>query len=148
MKGIRSSVKAVIVRDGAVLLIRKRGNSGDYFVFPGGGQEKFETMTTALVRECREEIGVEVVVRDLFFVREYIARNHEFAVSDPATHQNEFYFLCDIVDGVPANGPAMDQGQIGVEWISVAALPSHPVYPLSLRGEIAARSKIYHGDTN
>lgn len=33
----RISVKAMVVHEGKLLLIRKRDQEGDYFVFPGGG---------------------------------------------------------------------------------------------------------------
>jgi 8-oxo-dGTP diphosphatase len=146
---IRNSVKAVIEKAGCLLLIRKRGDQGDYFVFPGGGQDKFETMTETLRRECREEIGVDVVVRDLRFVREYISRNHEFAQIDSTTHQVEFFFSCDLPDGMhPVNGPSMDRGQLSVEWIPIDQLAYLPVYPQSLRGENFAPSRVYCGDTN
>ncbi|HUG10466.1 MAG TPA: NUDIX domain-containing protein [Opitutaceae bacterium] len=146
---IRNSVKAIIEQAGRVLLIRKRGNQGDYFVFPGGGQDKFETMADALRRECQEEIGVDVIVRDLRFVREYVSRNHEFADSDPTTHQVEFYFSCDLPEGSrPVNGPSMDRDQLSVEWIAIEEIASLPVYPRSLRGERFSPSKIYCGDIN
>jgi 8-oxo-dGTP diphosphatase len=82
MKPIRNSVKAIIVRDGALLLIRKEDAQGTYYIFPGGGQEKFETMPETLRRECMEEIGVEVEVGALRCIREYIGRNHQFGEAD------------------------------------------------------------------
>jgi 8-oxo-dGTP diphosphatase len=147
--GIRNSVKAVIERDGHVLLIRKRGVGGDYFVFPGGGQDKFETMPDALRRECLEEIGVEVEVLDLRFARDYIARNHEFARDQPETHQVEFYFNRTICDGAePANGLAMDMDQLTVEWARLANFPTLPVYSLSLREVWFKPATIFCGDIN
>jgi ADP-ribose pyrophosphatase YjhB (NUDIX family) len=146
---IRNSVKAIIEQGGCLLVIRKRGDQGDYFVFPGGRQEKFETMADTLRRERHEEIGADVLVRNLRFVREYISSNHEFAGSDPATHQVEFYFNCELPDGArPVNGPSMDRGQLDVEWIPIEELASLPIFPRSLRGERFAPSKIYLGDTN
>lgn len=56
-------VAAAIVRDGRVLAGRRR--SGPYagqYEFPGGKVEPGEDDAAALVRECREELGVDVEV--------------------------------------------------------------------------------------
>lgn len=58
---IRCASKAIIVKDGCVLLNRCRHlNGGVYYDLPGGGQHNSETMEEALVREVREETGYEV----------------------------------------------------------------------------------------
>jgi len=37
MNHIRNSAKAIIIRDGCLLLIRNRDEEGDWFTLPGGG---------------------------------------------------------------------------------------------------------------
>ena len=147
---IRNSAKAVIVRDDALLLIRKDDPAGTpYYIFPGGGQAKFEDLRSTLRRECLEEIGCAVQVGDLLWVREYIGRNHEFAAVAADVHQVEFYFACQLAEGVqPGNGPMMDHGQVGVEWVALAEIGSKPIYPLSLRAEFIKPSRVYLGDAN
>jgi 8-oxo-dGTP pyrophosphatase MutT (NUDIX family) len=51
---VRNAVRAVIVRDGKILLIHS--NRG-YYKFPGGGVEGNETDSEALLREITEETG-------------------------------------------------------------------------------------------
>ena len=149
MKKIRNSIKAVIVQNGALLLIKKMSEAGSYFIFPGGGQKKYEDMHAALRRECLEEIGADVDVDDLLWVREYIGKNHEFAATDGHTHQIEFYFSCRLADeAVARNGPQMDEGQIGVEWVPLSNLSKTNVYPLDLRTEFVRPSRVYFGDIN
>ena len=149
MKPIRNSIKAVIVQNGALLLIKKMSEAGSYFIFPGGGQKKYENMHAALKRECHEEIGVDIVIGDLLWIREYIGKNHEFAATDGKTHQIEFYFSCRLVDGsVPKNGSRMDDGQVGVEWVPLSDLSRINVYPLDLRKEFVTPSRVYFGDKN
>ena len=55
---------AVIRRDGRLLLCRRAERPGDscagLWEFPGGKRETGESLEDCLVRECREELGVQV----------------------------------------------------------------------------------------
>ena len=93
---LRVSAKAVIVRDDKLLVIVKRDASGEYYVLPGGGQETFETLVEAIIRECREELGTTVTIGELLYVRDYIGCHHEFAAIDRDTHQVELMFACSV----------------------------------------------------
>jgi 8-oxo-dGTP diphosphatase len=58
---MRHIVNALFVRDGEVLLVRRSPHRSAYpslWSFPGGHQERHETLTEALVREVQEEIAV------------------------------------------------------------------------------------------
>lgn len=59
-----SVVGAAIVRDGRVLAARRSAppEMAGRWEFPGGKVERDETAAQALVRECREELGVEIAV--------------------------------------------------------------------------------------
>jgi len=60
---IRCTSKAIIVRDGRILLNRCRQLNGRiYYDLPGGGQHTYETLEDALIREVREETGYTVRV--------------------------------------------------------------------------------------
>src|SRR5687768_8900235 len=48
----RNSAKALIVKDGRILVIRKKVGTELWYLLPGGGQEKGETLHEALKREC------------------------------------------------------------------------------------------------
>jgi len=57
----RYSVHAVICRDKHVLLLKQ--TYGDKrWGLPGGGVEPGETIHEAIMRECREELGIDVIV--------------------------------------------------------------------------------------
>src|SRR5687767_12903490 len=120
---IRVSAKAVIVRDGKLLVIACRDSAGEFYMLPGGGQDKFESLPEALRRECREEIGTDVEVGELLFVRDYIGRNHEFAGSEQETHAVEIMFACSVPDDyVPTTGNVPDPAQFAVAWIALDEL--------------------------
>lgn len=57
LAGIETIARGVCVRDGKLLLCRAKGGSTTYL--PGGHIEFGETGRQALVREMREELGVE-----------------------------------------------------------------------------------------
>lgn len=54
------TVSGVVLRspEGLVLTVRKRGTGR--FMLPGGKPERGEDARAAAVRECREEIGIEI----------------------------------------------------------------------------------------
>lgn len=148
----RISAKAVIIRDHQLLVIVKRGPEGEYYILPGGGQHLFETLEDAVKRECLEELGVDVQVGELLFVRDYIARNHEFADQDPDVHQVEIMFACRVPDEyVPRMGSAPDTDQSGAAWLPVRELASARLYPAALKRVLAdggGTMQAYLGDVN
>jgi len=64
---VRVVVGAAIVRDGRVLAARRSAppELAGGWEFPGGKVEAGESEPAALMRECREELGVEVTVAEL-----------------------------------------------------------------------------------
>ena len=155
---LRNSAKAVIIEDGRLLVIVNGGDNGRYYILPGGGQVGGETLHHALRRECLEEIGADVEIGELLYLREYIGRNHEFAVDDGDAHQVEFMFACRLKTRPShdsATGP--DRWQIGLEWVPLDKLEDSPFYPQSLRPSLRANGHqstqagdrlIYLGDVN
>jgi 8-oxo-dGTP diphosphatase len=61
---------AVVRREGRILLTKRpdRGHLAGFWEFPGGKLETGESPEAALVRECREECGIEVDVLDILDV--------------------------------------------------------------------------------
>ena len=150
MAGVRTSTKAIIIRDEALLVIVGKGETGEeYYYLPGGGQEKFETLEQALKRECLEEIDARVIVGDILFVRDYIARNHEFAAFDPNFHQLDLFFECSLEPGeIPQNGSSPDSTQQGVMWLKLIDLENAELYPQELKTALRSRDRVYLGDVN
>jgi 8-oxo-dGTP diphosphatase len=147
---VRTSTKAIIIQNNALLVILGRGETGEaYYYLPGGGQEKFETLEDALKRECLEEIDAKVVVGNLLFVRDYISRNHEFAAFDPNFHQVDFFFECTLeADQIPKNGVSPDSTQLGVHWLPMVDLEAANFYPANLKAALLSRDRVYLGDVN
>lgn len=149
--GIRNSAKAVIKKNSKIALIKKYDEEGFFYIFPGGGQEKGETLKKAVIRECLEELDAAVQVHELIHIREYIGENHEFAHFDKDVHQIEFYFLCSIVRENVNGAPLQpDTDQIGVEWIPLTDLHKSRVYPIAIVEVLqrAEKTEVYLGDVN
>jgi 8-oxo-dGTP diphosphatase len=65
--GPRVRVGALMVVDGKIVLARHRAGKAIYHLLPGGGVGYRETVEEALVREVREETGLDAsIVRPLF----------------------------------------------------------------------------------
>ncbi|MEV4397381.1 NUDIX hydrolase [Nonomuraea sp. NPDC049607] len=65
-------VTGVLVEDGRILLLDQDADSGRSWSLPGGKVEPGETIGHALVREMREETGVEVGVGRLLYVCDHL----------------------------------------------------------------------------
>ena len=135
---IRNAVRAVILRDGAVLMQQKWSETkGTWYTLPGGGQDVHETLDAALIRECEEEIGVRVDVGDLLSVADFFKqRETEF----PSTrHVMEIYFACRVPDDYqPTSGPHPDKHQVDVVWLPLAQLALEPLFPPDLSRHLAS----------
>ena len=149
---LRNAAKAIIVREGKILAHRVGAPGKPYYILPGGAQEPGETLTEAIQREVREEMGAEVRVGKLAYVREYIARNHEFAEQAPDEHGIDFYFECRLVsEPDPARRSEYDAQQTEFEWLDLARLDNYPFWPrtlIPLLSDASVEVPVYLGDVN
>lgn len=127
----RPSAKAVVVHDGRILLTRNRtpdDHRPDWHIFPGGGQHPGETLDQTLVREVREETGIEVEPIRLLWVRELIAALRPEFPFDPADHAIEFMFEARFVAD-HGDAHEEDEYQQEVVWVTPDELMSLRFYP-------------------
>jgi mutator protein MutT len=103
-----------------LLLLRKRPPEANCWTIPGGAVEWFETREEALRRECREEVGIDVVIRGFLTVVDHI-------VATDHSHWVSCEYLAAIVAGEPA---AQDIAEVEqVRWFPLNALPDRITQP-------------------
>ncbi len=152
MKSVRVAGRAIIIHENKLLLNKNQKYGDIYYTLPGGGQEHGETIEETVIRECREEVGAEVKVLNLCFVRDYISSSHEFADLDPEFHQIELIFKCKLISFDQDEASETDDYQIGIEWLNISDLRGYNIYPKSIVDHIIAgkwvQESIYLGNIN
>ena len=77
------------IEDGFAFMHRKGVQNhpfGEYYTFPGGGQEPGESLEEGTIREIKEEFGIEVKIEKKLY---------ELKTED----KEEYFFLCKYISG-------------------------------------------------
>jgi ADP-ribose pyrophosphatase YjhB (NUDIX family) len=85
---MRRAVRAIVVRDGALLVMHRNKFGHEYYTLVGGGVELGEELEQALHRELAEETGLQVANPRLIFVEDA-----------GAPYGDQHIYLCDYVGG-------------------------------------------------
>lgn len=129
---MKKRVRAIIIKDGAILLIHRIKNGKEYWVFPGGGLDPTDkTEHEGLQRESLEELGVSVNVGNLF---------HDLTAPIGDEVQQELFYYCEIVSGELGTGTGPEfqvgtsyEGLYSIEWVSLKEIQSMDVVPHVVR---------------
>jgi len=117
----RIRVAAVIIRDNSLLLAEHHKDNQTYYLLPGGGVNKGETLYDALVRELWEETRLKVQPGRLLFLIESIA-------PDASRHVIQLAFAATIEDNAePSKGE--DPRVISASFFPAEKLPKLPMFP-------------------
>ena len=126
-------VRAIVKEDENVLLIHRIKKDREYWVFPGGGVEKSDAdQKSALARECKEELGVNVRVGNLFTTYEFGDISKE--------QQCEYFYYCEIIGGKLGTGSGPEfqegthyEGMYILEWVPLKDFSSTNVQPKEVK---------------
>ena len=110
-----------MIHEGKVVLVRHRAGAATYHLLPGGGVDYRETVEDTLVREVREETGLEARLVRPLFINDTI---------DPAgsRHVVNLTFLAEITGGRITDKPA-DRRVEAVELVAVEQLADLDLRP-------------------
>ena len=135
------AVGALVFRDGAVLLVKRGAEPNrDRWSLPGGALETGETVEAAVVRETREETGVDVRPLRVLDVRDFIERKD----SRVRWHYVLIDVLCEYVRGDPF--PATDAEN--ARLIPLRELGEYDVVPTALEViQMTSARRIGSGET-
>ena len=124
---------AALVRndDGEVLLIR-RSDTGRW-ALPGGGHDLGESISDTVIREVREETGIEVAVTDMSGI--YTDPGHVMRYDDGEVRQQfSICFRARLLGGSIRTSEETTE----VRWVPPADLGSYDIHP-------TMRMRIEHG---
>ncbi|KJY85188.1 pyrophosphatase [Vibrio galatheae] len=130
----RIRAAGIVIKEGAMLLLKVKDFSGEYWIPPGGGMEAEDRSSKACVkREFKEEAGIDVQVGELICVREFFETQSQ-------RYNAEFFYLIDGFLGTPHLGNLSglnDEGYIqSVQWVPIPQLPDLRIYPPQLKNKL------------
>ena len=110
-------VGGVVLQDGKVLLLlRKKPPEAGFWSLPGGRVEFMERVEDAMVRELREELGIDVELESLLCVTNHI-------VPADSAHWVSPCYLVRPVSGVPQN--VEPEKTAAIAWFPLSELPEN-----------------------
>lgn len=120
---LRPAVSAFVQDStGRVLMIRRTDN--DLYSIPGGGQDVGETIGRTVIREVKEETGIDVEPIDIIGV--YSDPNHVIAYTDGEVRQQ--FSIC--FRARPVGGGLRTSSESSeVHWVTRAELTNLNIHP-------------------
>ena len=127
---------AVIIHDGRLLTLKD--NRSPYFYLPGGRVLLHETAENAVLRELREELGIEAdIIRPLWMVQSFFTED----VTGERFHELCLYCLVDVTNtdllsrGKSFPGAEWEKGQ-RFTWMPFDQAEQAYLYPLFIKKHI------------
>lgn len=124
-------MNGIVVRNESILMVEIQSVSENttFWMPPGGGVNFGESLTDAVKREVLEETGLNVEVKQMLYVSEYLKSSW---------HAVEFYFFCTESGGRAKLGSDPElhvDHQIlkNVAWIKEQDLGRLPIFPPFIR---------------
>jgi len=124
-------VAGVLVRNDKIFLQRHKNE----YALPGGHVSFGETSQDALVREFKEEVGVDITCKRLIWVEENF-----WNWGSKKAHNISFYYVIDLTndrdiadDFVSAS---KDNSEILFQWVNIEELEQITVYPSFIKNEV------------
>jgi len=137
---MRKAVRAIVVKDDALLTMHRNKFGEEYYTLVGGGIDIGETPESTLYREVGEETTLKIANPRLVFVE------HS---GDP--YGDQYIYLCDYVSGeisLPSESTEAKINELGKNlytpmWLPVKDLPNVPFFTEKLKSVLI--NALLHG---
>lgn len=134
---LRVRAGIILIQDDAIALIKRERASRTFYVIPGGGVDKSESTEQAAKREAKEELGLDIEVKQLIAI---------LALYEGNEHRLQLYFEARAVGGVFGEGTGDEmkglrdasRGTYAAIWMPLSDLQHHEVYPKPLIDSLCA----------
>lgn len=127
----KTNVTAAIIRQDDKILICQRAEGGScsgLWEFPGGKLEDGESLDECLVRECREELGLRIKIKEIYAKTSYKYGEKEMDFT---------FFNAEIIEGEIKMKVHQD-----IKWVNGQELKFYTFCPADV--EIAARLRAHN----
>lgn len=133
---MRKPIRAVgiCIKDNEILLMWRKKEGREYWVFPGGGVEDNEKPEESVLRELQEETTVTAKVEKLLY-------HHIYDHNENNWGSDQYFYLCSYISGTPKlrkDSPEVEKMKSGTnlfkpQWVSIEKLSDLLLYPLEIR---------------
>lgn len=125
--------------EGQILLIHRKKQFKEYYVFPGGTVEYEETVEEAALREAKEETSFDIELGPLFFQ------------TSERTNKEHFFFLVKSYSGTlklgePEISQQNEHNQYIFEWKSIQAMRSLQIVPAAIKKQFDSLQKLVESE--
>lgn len=125
----------ILIRDGKILLSRryKTGYEDGNYSLPAGHIEEGETLTAGLVREVREEIGIELEPKGINLVHVMHRKQNDIRV--------DYFFTVTTYSGEIKNQEPDKCDDLS--WFPINGLPANTIFYIRYAVECIQRGQVY-----
>ena len=130
---IRLSARGLTFHEGKVLL--NEFNHGEAYNIPGGKVEVNESLEDTVIREVKEETGLDVEVDCFILIYEYIPNKCNFIYG--YQHHVSHIYLCSLKGNMDTKSPSIpdidpinpDNKHTGSRWVNIEEIKSINLVP-------------------
>lgn len=134
-----NAARAIIINDGKILVMRRNKQGSDYYTLVGGLVDDAESIEQGLIREVKEETGMQLTAASLVFTE----KHH-------APYNDQFIYLCHAASydsvGLSADSEEAIMNKQGVNvhepmWVSLKLFERLPFLTGALQAAIVKSLK-------
>lgn len=138
---IRLTTYAIIIDDEKILLTKQHDRG---YYLPGGGVEIDESFEAAVIREVKEETGIDVIVKEFVTMKDILFKV-TFREPQETWRAIIVFYLCEKVGGHTDDSDISKHEELytqGTEWVPLGQLDTLPYATKSIDWKEIVRAAI------